>query len=1455
MEQAVELIEPLGHTRVQRITRPVDLMTTARLIAHGFVAQLRAQLQQAAPALFHAGQRSIRAFRIHVREYLAGAAEAGESGVLHARPGRMGTPLQHQHTMPRELPLVVQGREQAHQPGTDHHQVLIPLKSLLFPNAQHPNVDRGRLPALDRGTKVVVIWQACEGFLPNARMSTVPASRFLRPFLFVFLLLGTLCASAQVDNVYVYGTVKDYVSSKKLDGITVTVFKNGAKLAEVVTSASGKYEFNLDYGSDFKLVYSKPGMVSKNISIDTKNIPEEERVGGHGMNVEMTLFQELPGIDFTILQQPIGKAKFDPTSKEVTWDLQYTDQVRSEIARLMKEYDDKKKREAGAAADYDKLMAQGDASMSAAEYGKAIEHFTGALAVKAGDAKATAKLSDAKMKQDELNASKKEAEQYAAFIKEADGLFAKKDYANAMTKYKAASDVKEQETYPKGKMKECQAFIDDLAKKAEEEKKARELEEKYKAAIASADASMKGEKYEDARTKYTEASGLKPEEKYPKDQLAAIAKKLEELAKKAEEDKKKKELDAQYQALITAADAAFKAANYDQAKNKYTEALGLKAEEKYPKDQLAAIDKKLDELAKQAEADRKKKELDDAYNAAIAKADGAFRGKKWDEAKAGYNEALGLKSGEKYPKDQLAAIDKAIADEAKLAEEARKKKELDDAYNAAIAAADASFQSKSWEPARTSYNEALKLKTGERYPKDQLAAIDKAIADAAREAEEAKKKKELDDKYNALVAAADGLFKDQKLENAKTKFQEAAGVKPAEAYPKEKIAQIDALLADAARKAEDERKQKELNDRYNALIAKADKSFDGEKFADALNDYKDALQLKPNEQHPKDRIADINGRMDAAAKAKAEADRLAREKADLEKRYTDLITAADRAFGAKDYAGAKSSYTDALSVRPGEKHPTDRIAQIDKILADLAAQAEADRLKAERDAAEKARLAEEERKRNESAAQIEARYRDAISKGDIAFSGEKFDEARERYTEALTIKAGEKYPKDQLEAIEKLLADRERAKLSAEEAERERLRLEEERRRKAEADAEAARLAGEDEKGRLAAEKAREAEYQRIIQQADQAMAGKDYSNARDLYTQSLDIKANETYPKAKIEQIDKLLEELERQRRAAELAAQQKTEPEPVDEGRTNSTIDIRKEQEAEQFMRDALAREEAEKYERIRKMKSDMSEMAVTEEDQAAGRREEARRNAYAPLESEGSIYSGSDDMRMRHLEELDSLRQAWAQRQQQIRELADQSRGGSMAANDEVREQIGQQATTQQERQAQRTADLQDLAAQRSQAIADEASANDQRREQARTEAQALADGRAAMQEKGAQIGQGLLDQVSQSKEQMASRHQDLANRSEDSRLAAKEAMEHTPVSQQRSFSDYNRGQLANTYPQGVTEESYTEGNKVIIRRVVVQGNKADNYTKVIGKVNTCYFKNGQVITEWIWSRDTE
>ncbi|HRN35433.1 MAG TPA: hypothetical protein PLL18_00780, partial [Flavobacteriales bacterium] len=222
-------------------------------------------------------------------------------------------------------------------------------------------------------------------------------TRLLRTILFGLLLIATGILQAQIDNVYVYGTVKDYNTAKKLDGVTVTVYKDGAVLNSVVTSANGKYEYNLDYGYDYKIVFSKPGIVGKNVSINTKGIPDEDRQGGLAMNVEMTLFQDIPGIDYSILQQPIGKSKYDPSTGMLAWDLQYTEQMRAELRRLENEYDQKKKMEANADAAFQKLLDQGNAAMTAKDYKKAVQFFTDALGMKAGDPIATARLSDAKI--------------------------------------------------------------------------------------------------------------------------------------------------------------------------------------------------------------------------------------------------------------------------------------------------------------------------------------------------------------------------------------------------------------------------------------------------------------------------------------------------------------------------------------------------------------------------------------------------------------------------------------------------------------------------------------------------------------------------------------------------------------------------------------------------------------------------------------------------------------------------------------------------------------------------------------------------------------------------------------------------------------------------------------------------------------------------------------------------
>lgn len=1275
------------------------------------------------------------------------------------------------------------------------------------------------------------------------------------------LSLSVTPLHAQVDDVYIYGNVKDYTTAKKLEGVTVTIFKNGAKLVETVTNASGKYEMNVDFGADYKLMCSKAGFVGKNILIDTRNVPEEERSGGLGMNIDFTMLQSIPDMDFSVLEQPFGKAKFDGATGTLSWDMVYTEHMRSEQARLLREYDEKRKRELGAEADYTKLMAEGTASMTAKEYAKAIEKFNAALALKPNDAIAKAKLSDAQMKLAELDGEKKLNEQYAALIKDGDALFVKKDYVNAKAKFQQALDMRDDEPYPKQKVKECETFIADLAKKEEEERKAKELEEKYKAAITAGDASFKGAKYEDARTKYTEATGLKPTEQYPKDQLAAITKKLDELAKKAEEDRLKaeeekrlKEIEAKYTAAIVAADAAFKAGNYEPAKAKYEEALTIKAEEKYPKDQLAAIVQKVKDLADQAEKDRLQKELDEKYNAAVKAGDSAFKGDKLDEAKAKFNEALGLKSDEKYPKDQLAAIDKRIAELAKQADENEKKRKLDEQYAAVVVAADAAFSTSMFDEAKAKYNEALGLKKDERYPKDQLAAIDKKVADKAKADEEAKRQAEIDARYQKLVDEGNEMFRTEGYTGARAKFVEAGAVKPGEKYPKDRIAEIDAKLAELKRLEEEEKKRAELDAKYTALIKKADGEYDGKQLGEALKDYKDASALKAGEQYPKERIALIESQMDADARAKAEAERLERERAENEKRYAELIAKADKGFGTRDYSNARTNYTDALVIKPGEKHPTDRVAEIDRLLKEFADKEAADRSAAESDAAERARLAEEERKKQAEKDALEQQYREIIAAADLAFDSENFDLARDRYTEALSVKPTEKYPKDRLQAIEDAMASRLKERSEAERLAAERLREDEERKRREAEEAEAARLKAEEDRNRMASQNELDERYRGIILEADAKLAERTYAEARSLYAQALDVKPGETYPQAKIEQIDKLMAEQARQEEEDRLARERAAQPEPPTQ-RASTTIDNSKAEDAEKFMRDARRREEEEKNERIKKLKHDVSTSEVADMEAAASRRGEGTNRKEQNERSAGELFSGSEDQRMTNAERLAAQKEALAAAERARMERAASGREAAYATklNTEQDSRNRQAAWSDhhhvQAENAAHEAEIHTVAAQQREQD------NAERRGNAVEANRAYERGRSDMQGRADDLAERNQQRVEGDKSQIKSQEAMRIATSESARMAAKDRLNAIESNKPKDFRDYNATSLAQEYPQGVTEESYTEGNKVIIRRIVVEGNKADTYSKVIAKWGTNYFKNGQAISEEIWRADTE
>ncbi|MDA9715010.1 hypothetical protein N9V04_01280, partial [Bacteroidota bacterium] len=128
---------------------------------------------------------------------------------------------------------------------------------------------------------------------------------------------------------------------------------------------------------------------------------------------------------------------------------------------------------------------------------------------------------------------------------------------------------------------------------------------------------------------------------------------IEKAKKEKQQAEAQAELDRQYTNLVKTADHQLKNLSYENAKTTYNEALKLKPDEQYPKDQIAAIDQKLQDI--QAENDRLNKQKKD-YDDQIVIADKLYNEEKWQESIEAYKKAQEIKPDEVYPKQRMDEI-------------------------------------------------------------------------------------------------------------------------------------------------------------------------------------------------------------------------------------------------------------------------------------------------------------------------------------------------------------------------------------------------------------------------------------------------------------------------------------------------------------------------------------------------------------------------------------------------------------------------------------------------------------------------------------------------------------------------------------------------------------------------------------------------------------------------------
>jgi len=873
---------------------------------------------------------------------------------------------------------------------------------------------------------------------------------------FYLLLCGLMTFSQEKYSV----TGKIIIEHGTLENTIITIYKNAEKADAKMIENSGKFNYDLEFGNDYIFEFSKEGFVTKKVSISTF-VPIEVLSRDSQFppfKFKISLFPAYKGLDLSIFDQPMGMIMYDKELDDFDYDRDYDSQIRDAIKR-----------------------AEEEARKRAAE----------------------------------LEAQRLAREKaYKDAIQKGDINFRGKKYEESKLAYNEALAIKSEEAYPKAQIAKIDALLAGEQAKADEaarlaaEKKA--IDEKYAAIIALADSQFTAGDYATSKISYTDALEIKAEEIYPKSQIAKIDELLVEQQRQSDEAARlaaeKQALDEKYTALITSADSQFEAKDYTNSKSNYTEALVLKAEEVYPKSQIAKIDDLLAEQQRKAdEAARlvaEKQALDEKYAALIASADSQFEAKDYTNSRSNYSDASALKTEEAYPKSQISKIDELLTEQQRQADEAARlaseKKALDEKYTALIASADSQFEAKDYTNSKSNYTEALALKAEEVYPKSQISKIDELLAEQQRQSDEAARlaaeKQALDEKYTALIASADSQFEAKDYTNSKSNYSDALALKAEEVYPKSQIAKIDELIVEQQRQSDEAARlaaeKQALDEKYTALIASADSQFEAKDYTNSKSNYTEALALKAEEVYPKSQISKIDELLAEQQRQSDEAARLAAEKQVLDEKYTALIASADSQFEAKDYTNSKSNYTEALALKAEEVYPKSQILKIDELLAEQQRKAdEADRLASAKKA-------------------LDEKYTVLIASADSQFEAKDYTNSKSNYTEALALKAEEVYPKSQIAKINELISEQQRQA---------------------------------DEAARLAAEKqVLDEKYADLIASADTQFEAKDYTISKSNYTDALALKAEETYPKSQIAKIDALLADQQKQAdEAARLAAE----------------------------------------------------------------------------------------------------------------------------------------------------------------------------------------------------------------------------------------------------------------------------------------------------------------------------
>lgn len=123
---------------------------------------------------------------------------------------------------------------------------------------------------------------------------------------------------------------------KPLDSAIITIYKGEIPTSEIMTNKKGKCVFKLSLDKVYRIEVSKHGFVTKSFEVNTK-VPNEKKAA-YSFNFDIDIFEEVKGLDVSVLQKPIAKVAYNLLQEQFAYDVSYTNRINLELKKMYKNY-------------------------------------------------------------------------------------------------------------------------------------------------------------------------------------------------------------------------------------------------------------------------------------------------------------------------------------------------------------------------------------------------------------------------------------------------------------------------------------------------------------------------------------------------------------------------------------------------------------------------------------------------------------------------------------------------------------------------------------------------------------------------------------------------------------------------------------------------------------------------------------------------------------------------------------------------------------------------------------------------------------------------------------------------------------------------------------------------------------------------------------------------------------